>query len=224
MVTTAKPITMLADREQTFTMTYDEWRTFVAESAHSEWANGEVIVFMSPKEKHQLVLQFLSVLIGNFVALFSLGAILFAPYEMRAVPGGSASEPDLLFIASEHLDRVTENGLAGPADLLIEIISPESRARDRSDKFYEYQDAGVPEYWLFDPRSGRERSDFYQLNAQGQYVAVLPDADGRCHSAVLPGFWLDPNWLWQETLPSPLGLLSVIVPGSIQVNRPPATD
>ena len=103
MVTTPALITMLPDREQVFTMTYDEWQALVAEHAHSEWVNGEAIVFMSPKEKHQAVLNLLSFLITGFVDLFSLGIVRFAPYEMRAVPDGPAREPDLLFIARDHL-------------------------------------------------------------------------------------------------------------------------
>ncbi len=68
------------------------------------------------------------------------------------------------------------------------------------------------EYWIIDPRPGRQRVDFYRLTAQGKYQAVLPDADGRYHAAALSGFWLDPAWLWQEPLPDPLDLLSGIAP------------
>lgn len=224
MVTTPEPITMQRDREQILAMTYEEWQALVAENAHSEWVNGEVTIFMSPKDKHQALLDLLHLLIGNFVYCFGLGIVRFAPYEMRAIPGGPVREPDLLFVAREHLDRVTANGLTGPADLIVEIISPESVRRDRADKFYEYEEAGVPEYWLLDPRAGKERSEFYQLNERGQYMPVLPDAAGRYHSAVLPGFWLDPAWLWQEPLPNPLALLAQIAPDAFPFTRLATSD
>jgi len=103
---------------------------------------------------------------------------------------------------------VTTNRLVGPADLVIEIVSDESVARDRVDKFYEYEAAGIREYWLIDPRLGRERIDVYRLNAQGKYQAVLPDDTGRYTTPLLPGFSFDPDWLWQ--LPAP-DLLPILV-------------
>lgn len=56
------------------------------------------------------------------------------------------------FVASEHLDRLKETYLDGPADLVVGIVSPDSVGRDRGEKFYEYAQGGVPEYWLIDPQ------------------------------------------------------------------------
>lgn len=93
-----------------------------------------------------------------------------------------------------------------------ELISDESARRDRIDKLAEYGAAGVPEYWLFDPRPRQHRAEFYRLGAEGRYEAVLADAEGRYHSLVLPGFWLKPDWLWQDPLPKPAALLAMIAP------------
>ena len=111
--------------------------------------------------------------------------------------------------------------LVGPADLVIEIVSDSSAARDRVDKFYEYERAGVREYWIFDPRTDKERVDFYRLTAQGKYQAVLPDADGRYHAAVLPGFWLHPDWLWQDPPPNAMVTLAAIAPQALRVTLTP---
>jgi Uma2 family endonuclease len=135
---------------------------------------------------------------------------------MRLFPGRSSREPDILFVAEKNLGRLTPERLEGPADLIVELISPSSVARDRDDKFYEYQEAGVPEYWIVDPRPGKERVDFYQLTEQGKYQAMLPDEQGRYHSSVLPGFWLHPDWLWQQPLPAPLLLLASIAPQALR--------
>ncbi|MEW6281474.1 MAG: hypothetical protein AB1758_22885 [Candidatus Eremiobacterota bacterium] len=37
------------------------------------------------------------------------------------------------------------------------MISDDSVGRDRGDKFYEYEEGGGQEFWLIDPRPGRER-------------------------------------------------------------------
>lgn len=212
MVATPERIAMLPDREQSLRLSYEEFVARVDEGAHAEWADGEAIIFMSPKEQHQALSNLLSTLITLFVEWFRLGIVRTAAYEMRVAPDGPVREPDILFVARDHLDRVTADGLVGPADLVIEIVSEESVRRDRADKFYEYQEAGIPEYWLFDPRPRRQRADFYQLDEQGQYEAIPLDSEGRFHSAVLPGFWLKPAWLRDEQLPTALELLVTIAP------------
>ena len=80
---------------------------------------------------------------------------------MKIGPDLPGREPDILFIAREHLDRFRDTYLDGPADLVVEIISRDSRARDRGDKFYEYEQGGVREYWLLDYL--RRQAEFYQL-------------------------------------------------------------
>src|SRR4029453_14532457 len=147
-----------------------------------------------PKQPHQIVVAFLLRLLGQFIELFRLGVLLPAPFEMRAIPEGPAREPDLLFVAREHLDRFTEARPRGPAGLGVEVISDDSVAQDRADKFYEYQAAGVQEYWILDPRPGCTRADFYVLDGQGRYQPVPVNPDGRYYSTVLSGFWLQVDW------------------------------
>jgi len=117
----------------------------------------------------------------------------------------SGREPDLLFVAREHLDRLQETHLEGPADLAVEIVSPESARRDRVEKFYEYQAGGVREYWLIDP--DRRWAEFYRLGEESRYEMVLGGGEGMYRSEVLSGFWLQVEWLWQEPLPRTLEVL-----------------
>ncbi len=190
-------------------MTYAEWLAWDHEGL-SEWINGEVTVHMPTTEEHQRVVDVLNRLLGLFVRALRLGIVRSAPFAMRALPDGPGQEPDLFFLAEEHQERLTRHELAGPADLVIEVISDDSVARDRDEKFYEYQAAGVREYWIIDPRPGRLRADFYVLDARGQYRAVPPDDDNIYRSTVLPGFWLDVEWLWRPD-PNPLAALGRIV-------------
>ncbi|CAA9568111.1 MAG: hypothetical protein AVDCRST_MAG18-1672 [uncultured Thermomicrobiales bacterium] len=221
MVAAPERIVMLPDREQILQLSYAEFVARVDGGVHAEWVDGEAIVFMSPKERHQALVFFLSLLVGNFVLWLDRGIVRTAPYEMRILPDGPAREPDILFVAREHLERITDDGLVGPADLVIEVVSEESFKRDRDTKFYEYEAGGVPEYWFLDPRPHRERAEFYRLDAAGRYVPILPDAHGRYHSVALPSFWLDPKWLWQSPHPNPLLLLAEIAPQAIRLSRPP---
>lgn len=162
-----------------------------------EWQCGKVIVHGVATEVHQRIVTLLCSLLLTFVARRRLGRVVVAPYKMRSTPTSPIREPDVLFIAAAHVDRLTPNVLAGPADLVVEIVSEDSPARDRSDKFDEYQDGGVVEYWVIDSRAGHERADFWVLDANGRYRAVPPGDDGVYRSSVLPGFWIDVDWLWQ---------------------------
>jgi hypothetical protein len=61
---------------------------------------------------------------------YHLGCHLPASLEMRATPEDHAREPDLLFVAREHGDRLTEARLTGPADLVMEVSFDHSVAQD----------------------------------------------------------------------------------------------
>ncbi|SNB67821.1 Uma2 family endonuclease [Thermoflexus hugenholtzii] len=127
-----------------------------------------------------------------------LGVVLPALFQMKLPRSGR--EPDLLFVAPEHLYRLHPTHLEGPADLVVEIVFPGSDPRDRGEKFYEYQEAGIPEYWLLDPQS--QWAEFYQRDERGRFQHAPPDPQGIYRSRVIPGFWLRVDWLWQDPLPS----------------------
>ena len=98
---------------------------------------------------------FLLLLLGQFARLTGRGKVLMAPFAMRLSPRSSRM-PDILFIAREHRDRLTKVRLEGQGDLVVELISDDSVRPDRVDKFEEYRAAGVPEYWVLDPRLGHQ--------------------------------------------------------------------
>lgn len=203
--------------EQRVPMSYEEFLTQIDEDTHAEWVDGETIIFMPPSVRHQALSDFLLMIIALYVDLFDLGRVISAPIEMRVRPGGAAREPDLLFVAREHLDRLTPQRMVGPADLIVEVISPESGWRDQIEKRREYAAAGVPEYWIVDPRPSSVPLTLYQLRGE-HYVAAEPDEAGRFCSGVLPGFWLDPTWLRQDPLPRPLAILNLIAPAALRAS------
>ncbi len=185
-------------------MSYEEFVAKIDESKHAEWVDGEAIIFMPPTMRHQRLVIFLATLLEIFVQQFRLGTLLVAPFEMKVTAESNSREPDILFVAHEHLDRLTEKKLEGPADLVVEVISTSSVYRDRSDKFDEYEAAGVREYWLVDARPGKENANFWVLDETGRYRAGVVDEDDIYRSTVLPGFWLNVEWLRTEEQPSPI--------------------
>jgi Uma2 family endonuclease len=186
-------------------MTYEEFLAWADEDTWAEWVNGEVIIMSPTSDKHQDLAGFLTALLRHVVEMSQLGVVRFAPFQMKTGPDLPGREPDILFVAREHLDRLRDIYLDGPADLVVEIISRDSRARDRGDKFYEYEQGGIREYWLLDYL--RRQAEFYQLGADGIYRLVPVGEDGIYRSAVLEGLWLKVEWLWQEPLPPLMSVL-----------------
>lgn len=179
-------------------LTYEEFLEWYADT-HAEWVDGEIIMGQPPSYEHQADSDFLTTLLRMYVEAHELGVVISAPFQMRLSDQKSAREPDLMFIAKENIGRITKNYLDGPADLAIEIVSPESVGRDRGEKFVEYESAGVREYWMIDPQ--RKRAEFYVLSDAHQYESVFSGREGIFHSTVLDGFYLRVEWLWQQPLP-----------------------
>jgi Uma2 family endonuclease len=194
-------------------LTYEQFLEWCDEDTWAEWVDGEVILLMPPSTRHQRLVGFLSFVLRAFLAVHRLGEVLTAPFQMKLGPRLSGREPDLLVIRREHLDRLLPSRLDGPADLVIEVISPDSVRRDRQDKRREYEAAGVAEYWLLDP--DRHQADFLSLGSDGRYHPLPVDEAGVVRSVALPRLWLKVAWLWQEPLPDleavqALGLLGPV--------------
>jgi Uma2 family endonuclease len=189
-------------------MTYEEFLAWADEDALAEWVAvpgtdvGEVVMTSPASNRHQDIVDFLVSVLRPFVQVYQLGIVRSAPFQMKLEHG---REPDLLFVASENLSRLKETYLDGPADIAIEIVSPEGLERDRGAKFVEYEAGGILEYWLIDPL--RQWAEFYRLGEDGRYRTAFAGDEGEYRSRVLPGFWLRVEWLWQEPLPKTLDVL-----------------
>jgi Uma2 family endonuclease len=183
-------------------MTYEEFLEWYDEQ-HAEWVDGEVILMSPPTEPHQDLTLFLGALLRHFVEARQLGSVLVAPFQMKLEKSGR--EPDILFVSNSRLQTLKQHYLDGPANLAIEVMSPDSRVRDRRDKYREYELAGVDEYWILDPMRGQAK--FYKLDATGAYAEIGIDQEGIFHSFVLAGLWLKVDWLWQEPVPTLMQVL-----------------
>ncbi|NJK79250.1 MAG: Uma2 family endonuclease [Chloroflexaceae bacterium] len=216
---TRPDIDISSTTEQRIKMSYTEFLAYVDEDAHAEWVDGEALIFMPPKTRHQLLVNFFQRILAQYAELVGAGVVITAPFEMKLRPDGNSREPDMLFVATEHLARLTDERLAGPADIVVEVVSPSSVQRDYADKFLEYQQAGVREYWIIDPREGVQQVYGYTLAAEGHYQPIAADAEGRSASTVLAGFWLRPAWLWQESAPTVFDVMMEMAPHALRSTR-----
>lgn len=177
-------------------MTYEEFLNLDGENQHVEWVDGEVVPMPPISDGHSLVGIYLIRLLGEFVEHFKTGVLLSDPFQMKTGPDLPGRAPDILFVANRNRGRLHRTFLEGPADLVVEIISPDSRTIDRVDKFREYGEGGVREYWLIDP--GRRRAEFYRRGRDGRFHLIPVDEQGVIRSKVIKGLWLKVDWLWER--------------------------
>ncbi|HUF62829.1 MAG TPA: Uma2 family endonuclease [Verrucomicrobiales bacterium] len=177
-------------------LSYEEFLDWLDEDVRAEWIHGEIIVMSPASRAHQEVLKALAMLVGGYVEEKALGKVYLPPFNLKPGPGLPGREPDFMFVSERHQGRLRNTFIDGPSDLVVEIISPESRTRDTIDKFREYEQGGIPEYWIVEPY--QQSVQFFQLDETGRYREVLAVA-GVYRSRVIEEFWLRTDWLW--TLP-----------------------
>jgi len=187
-------------------LTYEEFlREY--DGQYAEYVDDEVIEPMSVTQRHDFLLGFLRTILTFYIQAKNLGRICGEPYQMKMVIDDKIKgrEPDIFFVKTENLHRISEKFFDGAADLVIEIVSPESVMRDTQDKFEEYEAAGVKEYWIIDPN--RRTANFYGYDDDGKYKLLHLSAEGIFESRVVEGLWINTDWLWQEEL---LNLIDIL--------------
>jgi Uma2 family endonuclease len=192
---TAEPRVFNTDQIVPRRLSWQEYLQFGDENTLAEWIDGRVIMLFSGSTKHQQIAGFLDRVVGFYIESHNLGQVFTAPYAMKLSKLKREREPDLLFVSREREHLITKTYLDRAADLVVEIVSPESVERDNVQKFAEYEAAGVREYWLIDYTN--QTATFYQLDDKGQYQAA-ETTNEVFYSTVLPGFFIRESWLWQE--------------------------
>lgn len=113
-----------------------------------ELADGVLLVTPSPRPGHQRAsMRLTAVLLAACPPELELFA---APFDFRPTPTTSL-QPDLLVVRRAD---VSEEAFTGTPLLVVEILSPSTRAKDLVLKRALYAGAGVPSYWVLDPAEG----------------------------------------------------------------------
>ena len=180
-------------------MSYDTFMDTDFGDKHVEWVNGVVIEMAGIDERHDALVGFLRVFFAAFVEATGGGRCLGDPMLMRLIDVPSSRAPDVQVLLPDRLGQIAKNQVIGPANLVVEIISPGNQRTDIVDKRREYELGGVPEYWIIDHE--HQKTLFLQLNADGLYDEVLPDTKGVYCSRSLNRLCFPVDILWRENLP-----------------------
>ncbi|MBI3920360.1 MAG: Uma2 family endonuclease [Armatimonadetes bacterium] len=165
-----------ADEPVSRTLSKEEFKQLPEVPPFYEFEFGEAIEMPKPHPWHNRVMGLLCAFPARFVERLGLG-LVFMDVDVDLAPGLGYA-PDLLFISKERAgiyDRETGE-ITGAPDLVVEIVSPSSGARDRFRKFNNYLAAGVEWYWIIDPNVlGVE--EYHRLGEH--YVRTATVAEGE---------------------------------------------
>ena len=140
----------MAEMEPMARWTYAEFARLPSDSKRREIIAGELYVTPAPRPLHQRVIARLTVLFENFVREHGIGWVYPGPIDVLFAEGDYL-EPDVVFVRRERRGIVSDRGIEAAPDLVIEVISASTAARDRNLKRRRYAHFGVPEYWIVDP-------------------------------------------------------------------------
>lgn len=132
-------------------LTYEDYAAMPDDGRRYQLIEGEIEVTPAPSSPHQRVSRNIELILGQHVKKRKLGATYYAPFD-AILSKNTVVQPDILFVSRERLKLVSERGIEGGPDLIVEILSPKTRRVDRVSKMRVYAKAGVREYWLVDPR------------------------------------------------------------------------
>ena len=128
-----------------------------------EVIEGMLLVNAAPIPVHQLIAGHLYRVLYAAVAGTASRAFM-SPVELR-ISEVTALEPDVVVLP---LSSIGAARLGLPVDLVVEVLSPSTARKDRLLKLAVYEEAGIPQYWIADPRA--KTVDRYRL-VDGRYVA-----------------------------------------------------
>lgn len=188
--------------------------TFMREYAEHfcEWIDGTVIKMSPVHDKHDMLVRYLAILLETYFAYREIGQIRQGPFVMRYQFDDDGEtrrrdrEPDIQVILHSNPNKLTPTFMDGAANIVIEVVSPESVQRDYGEKLYEYERAGVTEYWIIDPIQSKAR--FYHLNAEQAYV--LQAVSEVYETERLAGLKLHIPTLWKANLPKPPEIVKTV--------------
>jgi len=185
----ATPAQKLKELQTSYRATIKDWLALPPTDAYKKAELIDGVITMSPEANwmHQNIAAVLSIELGKYLQRTRLGKVF--PGGNVAISKRDGLIPDVVVFLTEKaakLGDMTALVFEGAPDIVVEILSPSTGRRDLTTKRALYEQAGVPEYWIVDPRS--KTVTLLELH-QGMYrERVSVGVGGRLKSPLLPRF------------------------------------
>jgi len=153
--------------------TYADYLTWL-DDVRRELIDGFVSMMSAPSWDH-------AVISNNIVLLLNLHLlskkceckVFHAPFDVL-LPNKNVKNDDKIYTVVQpdicvicDLSKKIPGGYRGAPDMIVEILSPSTKKKDRHKKYDLYEKAGVREYWIANPKN--KTITAYVLQNDGQY-------------------------------------------------------
>lgn len=159
------------------------------DSYYYEIIDGELIRKSAPTPMHQEISRNLLFVLETYNRQYKKGNIFYAPVDVY-LDEYNKPQPDLVFVSTEKKAIITNDGIMGIPDLIVEIISPTSVIKDRIEKKNLYERMSVQEFWIVDPQY--EAIEMYALqNNRYELLSAATTLEGELTSALFVGLTIN---------------------------------
>ena len=171
---------------------YEDYARMLDEGKRYEILDGELYVTPASTPLHQRLSKRLQRQLEAFFETGGLGEVFNAPIDL-VLGEYDIVQPDLLIAGNPG--QVSHRAIEGAPLLVVEVLSPSTRAQDRGVKARRYADLGVRHYWILDPdveriECLRLEGSTYRAVAEGSAPATLAHPDW-------PDLTIDLGALWR---------------------------
>lgn len=128
--------------------TADMVREFPDDGNRYEVVYGQLLVTPAPRLWHQVLVNRLTLALGNYLDLEPAGIVLASPADI-SWSSDTLVQPDV-FVAALGEARSLAWSQIQTLLLVVEVLSPSTARGDRFVKRLRYREAGVPLYWVVD--------------------------------------------------------------------------
>ena len=183
MVTRSASQPLVIERQWTLA----EYRRLPEGPPYFELEDGRLIEWPLRSRTHQTIVGQLTIALTRYLDRHPLGEVWFG-VAVELTPTHTYI-PDLSFLLTENLGRFANDvAIEGPPDLVVEVSSPSTASRDKTQKLRAYHRANVPWYWLVETESLLVTE--YRHTPDGYLVNQIALPDDVFSPALFPGLAL----------------------------------
>jgi Uma2 family endonuclease len=179
--------------------TADEFLDWLEPGVFADLIDGEILMHWPVSLSHGNLTNFLDRLLAAFIEQRGLGGVVHREAIAVRLSQRSVVLPDIAFYTREQESLFRETHIPVAPTWVAEVLSPSTAVNDVGRKFAKYEEYGVQEYWILDPKTSGHR--FYER--RDDLLVEFGQNEEIIRSRAIPGFWIKRIWLNRQLRANP---------------------